>query len=139
VEISFVLRADSLDPVSVVGIGPVARMLAGRLLLLRDEELAALRGVAGDNVIALLGEPASLPWVDGVAYLGRDADAPRLLLPTALRPAVASEIFERAIARRAGGRGSPWAVLASPPLVISLAEARPVERTHVRQWLGVQS
>jgi hypothetical protein len=139
VDIAFAPRADSLDPAAVIAAGSVAQALAGRLLRLSDTELAALRGVAGDGLIALLGPSASLPWVDGVVYLGRDADAPRLLLPTTLRPTVALDIFERAIARRAGKRASPWAVIVSPPLVISLADALAVERAHVLRWLGAQS
>jgi hypothetical protein len=136
VDIVFAPRTDTLDPVAVIGTGPVARALAQRLLRLPDAALAALRGVAGDGLVALIGEAAALPWVDGVVYLGRDADAPRLLLPTTLRPAVAVEVFERAIARQAGKLASPWAVLVAPPRVIPLADARPVERAHVHRWLG---
>jgi hypothetical protein len=136
VNVTFVPRADSLDPVAVIGAGPVSRALAERLLRLPDTRLAALRGVAGDGVIALSGDAAVLPWVDGVVYLGRDAGAPRLLLPTMLRPAVAADVFERAIARHAGQLASPWAVIVSPPRVISLAAALPVERAHVLRWLG---
>jgi hypothetical protein len=135
-EIAFAPRAAPLDPAAVIGTGPVARALAQRLLRMPDADLAALRGVAGDGLIALMGETAALPWVDGVVYLGRDADAPRLLLPTTLRPAVAVDVFERAIARLAGWPGNPWAVLAAPPRVIPLADALPVERDHVVRWLG---
>jgi hypothetical protein len=136
VNIIFAPRADSLDPAAVIATGPVARALAHRLLRLVDADLAALRGVAGDGLIALMGDAASLPWVDGVVYLGRDVDAPRLLLPTTLRPTVAADVFERAIARHAGGQASPWAILAAPPRVIPLADALPVERAHVLRWLG---
>jgi hypothetical protein len=133
---TFTPRADSLEPEAVIGTGPAARALARRLLRLPDANLAALRGVAGDDLIALMGDADALPWVDGVTYLGRDADAPRLLLPTTLRPAVTLDVFERAIARHAGKVASPWAVLAAPPRVISLADARPVERAHLLRWLG---
>jgi hypothetical protein len=138
-DIAFAPRADSLDPAAVIAAGPAARALALRLLRLPDTELAALRGVAGGGLIVLIGPSASLPWVDGVVYLGRDADAPRLLLPTTLRPTVALDIFERAIARHAGRCASPWAVMVSPPRVISLADALPVERPHVLRWLGAPS
>ena len=135
-DVTFAPRADSLEPAAVIGTGPVARALARRLLRRPDDALAALRGVAGDSLIALMGDADALPWADGVVYLGRDADAPRLLLPTTLRPAMALDVFERAIARHAGKVASPWAVLAAPPRVISLADARPVERTHLLRWLG---
>jgi hypothetical protein len=136
VDIAFVPRPDSLDPVAVVGAGPAARALAQRLLWLPDAGLAALRGVAGAGLIALIGDTEALPWVDGVVYLGRDADAPRLLMPTTLRPAVPPDIFERAIARHAGPAAGPWAVLSAPPRVLSLADALPVERACVLRWLG---
>jgi hypothetical protein len=135
VEFIFAPRADSLDPAAVIGTGRVARALAHRLLRLADADLATLRGVTGDGLIALMGDAASLPWVDGVVYLGRDADAPRLLLPTTLRPTVAADVFERAIARHAGRQASPWAILTAPPRVIPLANALPVERAHVLRWL----
>jgi hypothetical protein len=136
VDVTFAPRADSLEPAAVIGTGQAARELAQRLLRLPDADLAALRGVAGDGLIALMGDAGALPWVDGVTYLGRDADAPRLLLPTTLRLAVALDVFERAIARHAGEAASPWAVLVAPPRVISLADARPVERAHLLYWLG---
>jgi hypothetical protein len=136
VDITFAPRAGSLDPVAVIATGPVARALAHRLLRLADADLTALRGVAGEGLIALMGGAATLPWVDGVVYLGCDADAPRLLLPTTLRPTVAADVFERAIARHAGRHASPWAILAAPPRVIPLADALPVERAHVLRWLG---
>jgi MoxR-vWA-beta-propeller ternary system domain bpX5 len=139
VDLRFVPRTDSLNPVSVIGTGPVARALAARLLHLRDEHLGVLRGVAGDDLVAVLGDSASLPWVDGVAYLGRDAGAPRMLLPTTLCPTVPLDVFERAIARHAGGLESPWAIMVSPPRVISLADARPIERGHILRWLGASS
>lgn len=135
-DIAFAPRAGSLDPVAVIATGPVARALAHRLLRLADADLTALRGVAGDGLIALMGGAATLPWVDGVVYLGCDADAPRLLLPTMLRPTVAADVFERAIARHAGRHASPWAILAAPPRVIPLGDALPVERAHVLRWLG---
>ena len=135
-DIAFAPRTDCLEPAAVIGTGPVARTLAKRLLRMADADLTALRGVAGDGLIVLMGEAAALPWVDGVVYLGRDADAPRLLLPTTLRPTMAADVFERAIARHAGGHASPWAILAAPPRVIPLADALPVERDHILRWLG---
>jgi MoxR-vWA-beta-propeller ternary system domain bpX5 len=138
VDITFAPRTDSLEPAAVIGTGAVARTLAQRLLRLADADLAALRGVAGDGLIALLGDAGALPWVDGVVYLGHDADAPRLLLPTTLRPTMAADVFERAIVRHAGLQASPWAILAAPPRVIPLGDALPVERFRVLHWLGAR-
>ena len=115
--ISFSPRDDSLAPIAATGLGPVARALAERLLRLSDDQLAALRGAAADGLVFVTGETAVLPWVDGVVYLGRDPDAPRLLLPTMLRPSAPLAAFERR--HRPPGRSArpgPWAVLADPPL-----------------------
>jgi len=130
---------ESLDPAAVVGLGPIARALASRLMLLSDDQLGKLRGCAGGGIIAVLGEAKDLPWADGVAYLGRLPDAPRLLIPTMLRPNVAMDIFERAVARWAAALSSPWAVLASPPRLFSLADAAIINRGHLAKWLEAHS
>jgi hypothetical protein len=133
--IPFVPRPDVLDPVAVVGLGPVARALARRLLRRGEEGLGALRGAAGDDVLVVLGAAEALPWVDGVNYLGRDPGAPRLLLPTMVRPAVAADAFERAIARHAAVLPSPWAVLPDARRVFSIAHADPIDRALLGRWL----
>lgn len=137
--ITFSPRAEILDPVAVAGVGRAARALAGRLLRLADEQLRELRGAAGDDLLVVLGETSSLPWADGVAYLGRDPDAPRLLVPTMVRPDLALDVLERAIARHAATLPStlpgPWAVLVSPPQLFSVAHAVAIERDRLQAWL----
>lgn len=135
VPVEFVARDEVLDPVATVGLGPVARTLAERVLLLDDERLQQLRGIAGQELLVVLGESEALPWVEGCLYLGRDAGAPRLLLSTALRPAVASELFERALLLRWPNLQPPIAVVASPRRVLSLAAALPIQRHVIRAWL----
>ncbi|MCB9564908.1 MAG: hypothetical protein H6708_31365 [Kofleriaceae bacterium] len=64
-------------------------------------------------MLAVVGDAARLPWVDGVAYLGRDLAAPSLLVPTTLAPDAPPALVERALRarlrrrrdRRAGGGG----------------------------------
>jgi hypothetical protein len=137
--ITFSPRAEILDPVAVAGLGRAARALAGRLLRLADEQLRELRGAAGDDLLVVLGETSALPWADGVAYLGRDPDAPRLLVPTMVRPDIGLDVLERAIARRAATLPSklpgPWAVLVSPPQLFSVAHAAAIERDRLQAWL----
>jgi len=134
VSIAFVSRPLPLEAVAVSGIGEVARRLAQRLLQLSNTDLSALRGVVGSEVLIVLGPATSLPWVDGVAYLGHDPAAPRLLLPTMLRPTVATDIFERAVLRRAPGPG-PLAVLwAAVPRIVSVAEALPIDHDRLLAW-----
>ena len=133
--VTFSPRAEILDPVAVAAFGRAARALARRLLRLTDERLRELRGAAGGDLLVVLGEATALPWSDGVAYLGRDPHAPRLLVPTSVRPDIGLAVFERAIARRAAALPSPWAVLFSPPQLFSVAHAAAIERDRLHAWL----
>jgi hypothetical protein len=137
--ITFSPRPDILDPVAVAGVGRPARALANRLLRLTDARLQELRGAAGGDLLVVLGETSALPWADGVAYLGRDPDAPRLLVPTMVRPDIALDVLERAIAGRAAALPSrlpsPWAMLLAPPRMFSVAHAAAIERDLLHAWL----
>ncbi len=143
-------RLRPLEPAGVVARGAAAQALARRLLARDDAALARLRGVAGvagvagDGLLALLGAGDELPWTDGVSYLGRDPDAPLLLLPTTREPAVHPRLLEGALLERAragGAPGPPLAVIlgrspSDPPLLVSLAEARPIDRASLESWLA---
>ena len=133
--IDFTQRETILDPVAVVGLGNAARALAHRLLALEDDRLQKLRGAAGEGILIALGEAAALPWAPGVTYLGQEPDAPRLLVPTMLRPAIAFDVFERAVARHVAPLSAPWAVLSSPARVFSVAAATTIDRKQIRKWL----
>jgi len=135
--VRWVPRDTPLLPAAVVGTGDVARALVRRLLRLDEGGLVALQGVAGVGLVAVMGAEGVLPWVDGAVYLGRDADAPTLYLPTALRPDVHLTLFERAFVR---GRTieSPVAVVpgAQGLTAFSLAGARPLSRARLVAWMG---
>jgi hypothetical protein len=133
--ITFSQREDCLDPAAVVGLGPIACALAERLMLLSDGRLGRLRGSAGNGITVVLGEAQDLPWADGVTYLGRDPAAPRLLVPCMLHPNIAMDVFERAVAHCAAALPGPWAVLATPPRLFSVADAAIINRGHLAQWL----
>ena len=126
-------RSAPLEPVGMAARGEAARALARRLLARSDEDLARLTGVAGQDLILLLGDAALLPWVEGAAYLGRDARAPSLLLPTNREPTVPLPLVERALIARAGHSKAepPLAVLLDPPLLASVLEARPLIRRRL--------
>ncbi len=119
-------REAPLAPCAVAGSGPAARALARRAAGRR------LDGVAGDDVIVLLGDADALPWADGVVYLGRDARAPSLLLPTALEPAWPVALFERALLAR--HPGTPLAVFGG--FIVPLGGARPVAPDRLAAWLA---
>jgi hypothetical protein len=130
-------RSAPLEPVGMAARGEAARALARRLLARSDEDLARLTGVAGQDLILLLGDSALLPWVEGAAYLGRDARAPSLLLPTNREPTVPLPLVERALVARAGHSKAepPLAVLLDPPLLASVLEARPLVRRRLHLLL----
>jgi hypothetical protein len=131
-----------LDPVGVAARGEAARALAKRLLARwdRDEDaLSRLSGVAGPGLIILVGDAQALPWVEGAAYLGRDAHAPSLLLPTNREPTLPLPLLERALLIRATRLHTepPLAVLLDPPLLASTLEARPLIRSQIQAWLEI--
>jgi hypothetical protein len=133
-------RPVPLDPVGVAARGEAARAMAKRLLARGDrseEALARLSGVAGPDLIILLGDASALPWVEGAAYLGRDAHAPSLLLPTNREPGIPIPLLERALLIRASRLQAepPLAVLLDPPLLASTLEARPLIRSQIQAWL----
>lgn len=134
-------RRVPLEPVGVAVRGEAARALARRLVARIDrgpeDSLEKLSGVAGPDLLILLGDPAALPWVEGAVYLGRDPGAPSLLLPTTREPSVPVDLLERALAGRAARfqAAPPLAVLLDPPLLASTLEARPLVRERLRAWL----
>ncbi|HSK79259.1 MAG TPA: hypothetical protein VLQ45_22595 [Thermoanaerobaculia bacterium] len=134
-------RTRPLLPVGAAARGRAARLLAERLLARSDEELARLEGVAGEDLLVVLGPPAELPWADGAVYLGRDPEAPSLLLPTTREPSVPLPLLEQALIARAlrvPGVAPPLAVFPDPPLLASTQKARPITRVMLMIWLGAR-
>jgi MoxR-vWA-beta-propeller ternary system protein len=131
-------RTRPLTPAAVSATGPASHALAARLLERDDEGLGRLRGVAGEGILAVLGEEEQLPWVDGAVYLGRDASSPALLLPTNREPLVPLPLLERAVLARLRDPYPPIALLATPPLILSAGLARPIHRGRLQTWLESQ-
>jgi hypothetical protein len=119
--------------VAVAGVGPVARALCQSLL---GRPLGGLSGVVGEaggrRVVVILGEEARLPWVDGVVYLGRDPEAPGVLLPTRQRPALPVDLFARGVRLRLPESGWPAAVLADAGLFVPTGAARALGRDQLQ-------
>ncbi|WP_437668965.1 hypothetical protein [Sorangium sp. So ce131] len=136
VPVSWTPREPPLPASAVAAWGEPARALGARLLRLDDASLARLRGAAGPRAIVVLGDAADLPWVDGVVYLGTDADAPALLLPTNARPSAGAALFARALARRFPAAAPPIAVLPGPGQLVPCAAASPLARGRVARWLA---
>lgn len=140
IPVTFSARDERLEPTAVAALGAAARALGRHLLQCSDERLAAWTAVAGTDALFVLGASDSLPWVDGVFYLGRAPGAPRLFVPTTLRPTtIAMELFEAAILSHAPALVPPLAVMVAPHRIVSLAGALPIGRQRLRAWLGLNA
>lgn len=166
IAVSWQLRAETLSPLGVAARGTAARVLARRILLRDDENLSRLEGISAragdDDWLLFRGGATDLPWADGAIYLGRDADAPALLLPTLWRPAPDAALLQRALKIRFNSE-APLALV--PPcahreetqnienaphgnavrvltrgetLVFSLESARRIARAPLEAWLRTQ-
>ncbi|MBX2800680.1 MAG: hypothetical protein KTR31_23570 [Myxococcales bacterium] len=128
-------RAQPLRPCGALGLGTARAALIARLLRLDDEHLARLTGVAGREVVAVLGEEEHLPWVDQIRYVGTDPSAPALLLPTTHAPSVQQPLLQRAILGRCPEGAAPVALPggAHALLAVPLGGARPLLRSRLAE------
>lgn len=90
IEVRWKKRQEPLTAEGAYARGP----LAAELLRIAKERLLRPRGAAGKDLTVLLG--AELPWLDGVRYLARDPDEPRLYLPTDLELSIPAPLAARA-------------------------------------------
>jgi len=129
-------RTEPLEPVAVAATGSAAHELARRMLNRSDEELKRVRGVSWPDGLAFEGALNDLPWADGALFLGHDRRAPKLLLPCAIEPNVPLDLWARAFERGLEREMSaPILVMPSVQVVVSMAEARGVERAKLEAWL----
>ncbi|MFJ1708360.1 hypothetical protein [Kitasatospora sp. NPDC088346] len=87
-------REPPLPADAVLAVGPAVPDLA-RATAERLAGGAALRAVADDRSLVVLGAGADLPWTDGVRYLGRDGG---VLVPTTFRPSPSPALWRQALA-----------------------------------------
>jgi hypothetical protein len=132
----FLPRERPLVPVAVA----IPRARVRRLLdrWQRDTRgLEALRAVGASSCLILSseGDAEALPWVDGACYLGRDPQAPRLLVPTALCPDIPYGLFERALFARSPAARAPAALLLDPLRLVDAASPRPFDPAALGRWL----
>lgn len=133
IPLAWVPRATPLEPRAVAATGDTVHALRRRLLALDDASLAELRGVAAPGLLVVIGDAATLPWVDGVEYLGRDADAPLLLIPTALAPSVPVAALEAAVLARlrAARRAAEPVAIVRPSHLVPCGAAGPIDRARL--------
>jgi hypothetical protein len=127
-------RLTPLTPLALYAERAGARSLVMQLMAATDARLRALRAVATPDCVVLLGQERELPWADGVVYLGQDARAPLLLLPTYCEPDVPLDLFEQRIV--AGAQPAPIAVLPHAKRVIAVGHARLLECAALKRWLA---
>ncbi len=131
-------RRRPLGVSAAIGCGKVALAWAKRLL--REPDPARWRAAGGAHTLLLLGQ--DLPWVEGLVYLGVDAAAPALLLPTLLEPCWPLDLLEVAVGRSA--LALPCAVLQSfpgrpgEPFLFSASAARQLDAARLEAWLAEQ-
>lgn len=133
------VREPPLPATAAAATGRAAVVLARHLLSRPGDSFSLLSGIASADLLLVIGPTAALPWVDGVQYLGRDPDAPALLLSTTLRPAVPLPLVERAVMLRRRGAPAPTAVLLDPPLLVPLEAARTLDPAVLRRWLEARA
>jgi MoxR-vWA-beta-propeller ternary system domain bpX5 len=133
-QITWHFRGEPRVPVAVVASGETAKELARKLLASDHTKWTSLRGVATPDAIVLLGEAESLPWVDGVSYLGSDDRAPHLLLPTNREPNVPADLLQQALVEQSPFP-PPLAIIETRNTVVSLSQARELSRDALRSWL----
>ncbi|MFO0658637.1 MAG: hypothetical protein U0165_02205 [Polyangiaceae bacterium] len=137
VTVSWVLREPPLEPAGCSAFEGAAIRLAERLLEIHSSDSARierLSGVATPEALFVLGAAEDLPWCDGVAYVGRDPEAPALLLPTTHRPSVHPALLQQALLR-AGGGATRLLVRAVPPSIFPVDRAAPIARSLIERWL----
>jgi len=131
----FAPRTVPLTPVAVAVPTALCGVLVERWR--RDPSvLQALRAVATPSALLLFGDADTLPWVDGVVYLGRDPDAPRLLVPTAVAPDVPMALFEKALFARHPEARPPAALLWNPPRLVDALSPAPFDLASVTSWVA---
>lgn len=128
------LRPVPLAPALAVARGASARRLLRRLRALPDAELGRLEGGVAPGLVVLRGGPAELPWVDGIAYLGREEAATGLFVPTTRQPSAPAALAEAALRARADLPAGPVAVLLDPLTVVPLGALRRLDRALVEEW-----
>lgn len=127
-------REPPLEAAAALASGDVALALAARMLTLSDEHLARLTAVAGLRRLLILGATDDLPWVEGVAYLGRSPKAPSLLLPTLFAPNWPEPLLENAVRRVRAEELGPWALDATEHEIWCANRARAIDRERLAAW-----
>lgn len=110
-------RRNPLVACALVALGEVQSALVRRLHL---QPQYHWRAIVFPQLVLLEGQYADLPWVDGCVYLGADAAAPNLLIPTQLQPCFSIELVEQALRKQAMVPHGRLAVLPEQEMILDL-------------------
>lgn len=117
-------RTPEVEPLAAVAWGDAAARLHAQLA----RDVAASPGrwsaTASRDVLLVQGEPATLPWVDGVAYAAPCHGAPTLWLPTLWEPDLPGDLVARALQRLHGRQ--PLLLWRQPLAVVPMDRLLPV-------------
>jgi hypothetical protein len=83
-----------------------------------------LQVTANRDVLVVIGEAADLPWVDGIEYAYKSAEAPALWLPTQWRPDVSPDLLFRAL--QLAHQRQPLLLWHAPAAVVPLDRQLPL-------------
>ena len=122
-KIKWQIRFDALEPLALIAFDLAAVRLKEKLLTFDDEQLSAWQGVFAENLLFVAGE--NLPWSDGVIYLGKDARAASVFVPTNLRPNVPFDLFEKSLLQNFAAQ-KPFAVVENR--IVPVGKMRPISR-----------
>lgn len=127
-------RLEPLPISALLATGASALALQVRLIQLlqaQDPRSARWQGLGGLGWIVVVGE--DLPWVDGLTFLGKDPQAPQLLLPTHLQPQIHPVLLARAFQAQGLLALIPEEIQGGPAC-IPLGNARPLALGPLQAW-----
>lgn len=134
IPISWATRSDSpLKPEIVVASGKLACHLLTKCLDFNEQRLAHIEGLSCADLV-LLKSDEDLPWIKGVSFLGRDALAPNIYIPTHLTANVPLPLLEKALLKKTGV--GPIAVLPVFHQLLPLDKLLNLDRQTINVWLG---
>ncbi len=114
--------------------GEAARALLRALAGLPPTRREDLRLSAAADWLVVLGNPETMPWVDGIRYAAPAAQAPMLWLPTHVSPDVDAGLVFSALKRRHGR--TPLLLWSAPEAVLPLDRAQPADEATLRAIAG---
>lgn len=132
IQIKWQNRFDSLEPLALIAFDDSAIRLKKRLLSFDDETLSLLQGVFAENLLFITGKTESLPWIDGGIYLGKDARAASIFVPTNLSPNIPFDLFEKSLLRSFSAQ-IPFAVVENR--IVPVGKMRPISRNILSEIL----